>query len=80
MYLSEAVDAIREKWVGHRLSGRKHLWATILKEIAKQDAFDGNYVDVILEIIESFLKPLDEETLIALWKQTETGLADEMEE
>jgi hypothetical protein len=37
MYLAEAVDAIREKLVQHRLPGRKTLWATILKQIAKQD-------------------------------------------
>jgi hypothetical protein len=37
MYLSESVDEIRAALVQHRLSGRKTLWATILKQIAKQD-------------------------------------------
>jgi hypothetical protein len=33
MYLAEAVDAIREQLVQHRLSGRKTLWATLLAVI-----------------------------------------------
>lgn len=43
MYLTEAVDEIRDTLVQHRLSGRKTFWATILKQIAKQDGFDGQY-------------------------------------
>jgi hypothetical protein len=41
VFLTEAVAEIREKLVQHRLSGRKILWATILKQIARQDAFDA---------------------------------------
>jgi hypothetical protein len=80
MYLTEAVDAIRETLVQHRLSGRKTLWATILKQIAKEDAFDGHYADTILEVIRSFLSRVDDETLISLWRQTETGMGDETED
>jgi hypothetical protein len=80
MYLHEAVDAIREKLVRHRLSGRKTLWSTNLKQIAKQNAFDGHYVDTILEIIRSFLSGLEAGTILSLWKQTETGMGDETEE
>jgi hypothetical protein len=80
VYLAEAAEAVRERLVQHRLSGRKTLWATILKQIAKQDSFEGHYADVILEVIDSFLKPLDGRSLISLWKQTETGMADEFEE
>src|ERR1700730_14126317 len=80
MYLAEAVDAIREKLVRHRLSGRKTLWATILKQIAKQDAFDGHYADTILEVIRSFRIQLDDGTIISLWRQTETGMGEETEE
>ena len=80
MYLAEAVDAIREKLVQHRLSGRKTLWATILKQIAKQDAFDGQYADTILEVIRSLLGQLDDATIISLWRQTETGMGDETED
>jgi hypothetical protein len=80
MYLAEAVDAIREKLVQHRLSGRKTLWATILKQIAKQHAFDGHYADTILEVIRSFLSQVDDKTIISLWRQTETGMGDDAEE
>ena len=80
MYLAEAVEEIREKLVRHRLSGRKSLWATILKQIAKQDSFDGHYADTILEVIRSFLSQLDDGTVISLWRQTETGMGAETEE
>jgi hypothetical protein len=77
VYLTEVVAEIRAKLVQHRLSGRKTLWATILKQIAKQDAFDGQYTNTILEVIRAFLKPLDDKMLISLWRQTETGMADD---
>ena len=80
MYLSEAVDDIRDTLVQHRLSGRKTLWATILKQIAKQDSFDGQYADTILEAIRAFLKPLDDKTIISLWRETETGMCDDVED
>src|SRR5262249_55449147 len=79
MYLTEAVEAIREKLLRHRLSGRTTLWATILKQIAKQDAFDGEYADVIVEVMRSFLSQVDDRTIISLWKQTATGMSDEVE-
>jgi hypothetical protein len=62
MYLGEAVDAIREKLVRHRLSGRKTLWATNLEQIAKQCA------DVILEVIRSVLSQVGDGTIISLWR------------
>ena len=80
MYLSEAVDDIRAALVQHRLSGRKTLWATILKQIAKQDCIDGQYADTILEVIRAFLKPLDNKTIISLWQETETGMCDDTED
>lgn len=80
MYLTEAVAEIREKLVQHRLSGRKTLWATIQKQIAKQDAFDGAYADTILEIIRSLLRPLDAATIISLWREREVGMCDETED
>jgi hypothetical protein len=80
VYLNEAADEIREKLVQHRLSGRKTLWKTILKQIAKQDAFDGHLADTILEAIRAFLKPLDDKTIISLWRETETGMCDETED
>ena len=79
MYIGEAVDVIREKLTQHRLSGRNTLWSTLLKQIAKKDAFDGIYLDVILDAIRSFLKELDDKTAISLWRQTETGMAEDTE-
>jgi hypothetical protein len=80
MYLSEAIDDIRDTLVQHRLSGRKTLWATILKQITKQDSFDGRYADTILEAIRAVLKPLDDRTIISLWRETETGMCDDTED
>ena len=80
MELTEAADAIREKLIEHRISRTANLWSTILKQIRKQDAFDGQYVDTILEIIRSFLSQLDDETSIALWRTTEAGFADDTED
>lgn len=80
MYLTEAVDEIRDTLVTHRLSGRKTLWATILKQIAKQDSFDGHYADTILNAIRAFLKPLDDKTILSLWRETETGMCDNTED
>jgi hypothetical protein len=80
MYLTEAVDAIREKLVQHRLSGRKTLWSTILKQIAKRDSFDGEYADTILAVVRSYLEPLDVQTIISLWRQTETGMCDDTDD
>jgi len=53
------------------------LWATILKQIKKQDSFDGAYADTILEAIRLFLRLLDDATIISLWRETEVGLGDE---
>jgi hypothetical protein len=80
MSLADAVDAIREKLVQHRRTGRNGLWATIVKQIAKQNAFDGAYVDTILEVIRSLVRPLDAATIISLWRETEVGMGDETED
>jgi hypothetical protein len=80
MYFSEAVDELREKLVLHRLPGRKTLWATILKQIAMRDSFDGHYADIILECIRALVKPLDDLTIISLWRETETGMGDDTDD
>jgi len=80
MHLTEAVDAIRERRVRHRQSGRKTLWAAILKQIAKQDGFDGHYADTILEVIRHFVRQLDDETTLSLWRQTGAGMGDQTED
>ncbi len=80
MYLTVVVDEIREKLVQHQLSGRKTLWATIIKQIAKRDCFDGHHTDTILEVIRAFLKPLDDKTIFSLWRETETGMCNDAED
>ena len=80
MDLTEAADAIREKLIEHRISRTANLWSTILKQIRKQDSFDGHYADTILEIIRSFLSRLDDQTAIGLWRTTEAGFADDTED
>ena len=80
MELTEAADAIREKLIEHRISQRANLWSTIIKQIRKQDAFDGQYADTILVIIRRFLSQMDDHSAIVLWRTTETGFSDETED
>ena len=75
MYLFEAADTIRDRLIEHQVSRSEDLWETILKQIKKQDSFDGKYVEPILEVIRTFLSQLDDDTTIALWRTTETGCA-----
>jgi hypothetical protein len=77
MYLSEAVDEIREKLVKHRLAPRKFLWRTMLMQIKKAGYFDGHLENPILEAIRSFVRPLDDATIKSLWRETETGMCNE---
>jgi hypothetical protein len=80
MDLIDAADAIREKLIEHRISRTANLWSTILKQIRKQDSFDGHYVDPILGIIRSFLSRLDDKKANGLWRTTEAGFADDNED
>ena len=80
MELTDAVYAIRETLIEHRISRSASLWSTILKQIRKQDSFDGIYADTILELVRSFLSRLDDQTTIGIWRTTEAGFADETED
>ena len=80
MELTEAADAIREKLIEHRIARSANLWSTILNQIRKQDAFDGQHADTILEVIRRFLSQLDDGTAIGLWRSTEAGFADDTED
>ena len=80
MELTEAADAIREKLIEHRISRTTNLWSKILKQIRKQDSFDGQYADTILEVIRQFLSQFDYEASIGLWTTTEAGFADDTED
>lgn len=77
MYLSQAVDEIRERLVKHRLAPRKFLWRTILQQIKKQSCFDGHLEAPITEAIRSLLRPLDDATIKSLWRETEIGMGRE---
>jgi hypothetical protein len=80
MHLTEAVDAIREKLIERRISRTANLWSKILKQVRKDDSFDGKYADTIMEIIRSYLSQLDDGTSVALWRTTESGLADDCDD
>jgi len=80
MDLTDAADAVREKLTAYRISRRTNLWSTILKQIKKQNSFEGHYADTILEIIRSFLSQLDDQTTIDLWQTTEAGLLEDIED
>lgn len=79
MHLSEAIWAVREKLMEHRISRTADLWSTILEQVAEQDSFDGRLTDTILDLIRSYLGRLDDQTTIALWRTTEAGFADDTE-
>lgn len=77
-----AVDDIREAAIDHRLPGprKKLLWATILSQVAKSDTCDGSLAELLLELIRDYLKKPDDEDIIAMWLETETGGGDNPEE
>ncbi len=79
MYLSQAVDEIREMLVKHRLAPRKFLWRTILQQIKKQNCFDGHLENPIMEAIRSLLRPVDDATIKSLWRESEIGMCREDE-
>jgi hypothetical protein len=51
-----------------------------LKQIRKQDSFDGQYADTIVNLIRSFLSRLDDQTAIGIWRTTEAGFADDTDD
>jgi hypothetical protein len=77
-----AVDDVREAATEYRLPGsnKKLLWATILAQVAKQDACGGSLADLLLDIIRAYLKRPSEEEIISMWLETETGGGDDPEE
>jgi hypothetical protein len=80
MDLSDAIHAVREMLVEHRVSRTADLWSTILNQIAEQDSFDGRHADTILDLIRSYLARLDDQTTIDLWRTTEAGSAGDSED
>jgi hypothetical protein len=76
MRLFQAIDNIREKIGGIQSSEGTDLWSTILNQIRKKKCFDHEYAAAIEEIIRSLVAGLDDDTVIAMWRETETGMAD----
>ena len=80
MHLFQAVDAIREKVVGMQFAEQVDLWAAILKQIRKEKCFDNRYADAIEAIIRSLVAGLNAGTVIAMWRETEIGMADQADD
>jgi shikimate kinase len=78
--LSDAVDIIRGRVAALGLSKKADVWSTILKQIKKKQCFDHRYAEAIINCIGSLLAKLDDKTVIAMWRETETGMADQMED
>ena len=68
MYLTDAIDTIREKLLA---AGQ---WTTILAQIRKQNSLDGAQADAIQESIDSFLEGLNQEAMNLIWEETDTGM------
>jgi hypothetical protein len=75
--LATILDELRNQLIDHRLGPRKYLWSTIVKQLAKQHAFDGAHADIIEKTIRDILRPLDHATLFELWRDTELGMNDD---
>jgi len=71
MYLTEAIDTIREKLLA---AGQ---WTTILAQIRKQNSLDGTLADAIQGSIDGFLETLDQDTMNSIWEETDTGMQRE---
>ncbi len=46
----------------------------------KKQCFDHRYAEAIIKCIGSLLAKLDDKTVIAMWREAETGLAEQMED
>ena len=80
MHLFAAIDVIREQAIGIQLSDETDLWSTILKQIGKNRCFDHGLAVAIEEIIHPLVEGQDDETAIAMWRETETGMADDADD
>ena len=77
MNLTEAIELIRQDAIVNRVAAKKgDLWSAMLSSIKTRDSTDGKHVDALQGIIATFLSQLDDDTVIALWAETETGQAD----
>ena len=75
-----AVEDIRDEAINHQLPGpgkKRFLWATILSQVAKRDTCDGALADLLFEIIRAYLKKCDDQDIISMWLETESGGGDD---
>jgi len=80
MNVFQAIAAIREKVIGIPSSAGADMWSAILTQIAKEKCFDHQYAAAIEEIIRSLVAGLDDDAVIAMWRETETGMADDADD
>ena len=74
--LTAAIELIRQDAIAHPVVAKKgDLWSAMLSQIKTRDSIDGKHADAFQEIIATFLSQLDDDTVIALWAETETGQA-----
>ena len=77
MCLAQAVTEIREVLTALQTPTTPGVWSTIVKQIKRSDSFDARHADTIQEVIRGFLGRLDDATVVSLWRETETGMADD---
>jgi len=80
MNLIQALDAIREEARRIQLSIGADLWSAIIRQLREENCFNQRYADAIEEIIGSIVSRLDDATVTAMWRETETGIADNAED
>jgi len=54
----------------------QHQFTRCPKQIGKDKCFHQRYADAIEDTIRSLVDGLDDETVMAMWCETETGMAD----
>jgi hypothetical protein len=59
------------------LAPSKFLWRTVLQQTKNRGGFDGHLENPIREVIRSLVRPLDDETIKSLWRETEAGMCND---
>ena len=59
---------------------RVDVWTAMTLQISSRDSCDGAYIDIIMELINKHLKELKEKTIRSLWKETETGIMNQLDD
>lgn len=59
---------------------RVDLWTAMTLQISSRDSCGGAYIHIIMELINKHLKKLKEKTIRSLWKETETGIKNQLDD